>query len=280
MASSRILLRPSDIAAGDDLARRSSARLLLGLRNLWQPSLAMSHANIRVRRRRTSPKRRHRAASTRPFAQDPAQVHQSVHAAPRRDTPVQPEQISQQHRLFTGQSFPATDDHIAVCWIDFHHAASAPGLLASDQSGSAAAKWVEHNRPRKRAVANEIRKQPNGFHCRMIDRFARTVKFQHGRLLPVAAPQVRRSVAPTVENALMFVVTLGDVYCCARPKQADFILRLVVCSREAGTILQPYESLVDWKFRDVGSGEKSAKLSPGRSENIKRRTRMQHLRYS
>lgn len=37
---------------------------------------------------------------------------------------------------------------------------------------------------------------------------------------------------------------------------------------------------MDWKFRDVGSGEKSAKLSPGRSENIKRRTRMQHLRYS
>lgn len=237
MASNRILLRPSDIAAGDDLARRSSARLLLGLRNLWQPSLAMSHANIRVRRRRTSPKRQHRAASTRPFAQDPAQVHQSVHAAPRRDTPVLAEQISQQHRLFAGQSFPATDNHIAVGWIDFDHTASAPGLLASDQSGSAAAKWVEHNRPRKRAVANEIRKQPDGFHRRMIDRFARTVKFQHGRLLPVAAPKMRRTISPAIKDTLVVIVVFGDFQSVNLPVQTNFILRLIVCARQACTVL-------------------------------------------
>lgn len=217
----------------------------------------MSHANIRVRRRRTSPKRRHRAVSTRPFAQDPAQVHQSVHAAPRRDTPVLAEQISQQHRLFAGQSFPATDDHIAVCWIDFHHAASAPGLLARDQSGAAAAKRVEDDSARKRAVANKIRKQPNGFHRRMIDRFARTVKFQHGRLLPVAAPQMRRAVSPTIENALVVVVTLRNFQSVNLAMEANFVLRLIIGARQTRTVLQPNKRLVDGECSCCCGGEES-----------------------
>lgn len=217
----------------------------------------MSRANIRVRRRRTSPKRRHRVALTRPFAQDPAQVHQSVHAAPRQDTQVLAEQISQQHRLFAGQSFPATDDHIAVCWIDFHHAASAPGLLARDQGGAAAAKRVENNSARKRAVANEIRKQPNGLHRRMIDRFARTVKFQHGRLLSIAAPQVRRSVAPAIENALVVVESLRNFQSVNLAMEANFVLRLIIGARQTRTVLQPNKRLVDGECSCCGGGEES-----------------------
>lgn len=197
----------------------------------------MSHANIHVRRRRTLPKRRHRAASIRPFAQDPAQVHQSVHAARRRDTPVRPERISQQHRLFTGHSFPATDDYIAVCWINFHHTASASGLLARDQSGAAAAERVENDSARKRAVANKIRKHPNGFHRRMVDRFARTVKFQHGRLLTVAAPEMNRTISPAIKNTLVVVVSLGDFQSVNLAVQTNFILRLIVCARQACTVL-------------------------------------------
>lgn len=217
----------------------------------------MSHANIRVRRRRTSPKRRHRAASTRPFAQDPAQVHQSVHAAPRRDTQVLAEQVSQQHRLFTGQSFPATDDHIAVCWIDFHHAASAPGLLARDQSGAAAAKRVENDSARKCAVANKIGKQPNWFHRRMIDRFARTVKFQHGRLLSIAAPQMSCAVSPAIENALVVVVSLRNFQSVNLAMEANFVLRLIIGARQTRTVLQPNKRLVDGECSCGGGGEKS-----------------------
>lgn len=217
----------------------------------------MSRANIRARRRRTSPKRRHRAASKRPFAQDPAQVHQSVHAAPRRDTPVQPEQISQQHRLFTGHSFPATDDHIAVCWIDFHHAASAPGLLARDQSRSAAAKRIENDSARKRAVANEIREQPNGFHRRMIDRFTRAVKFQHGRLFSIAAPQMSCAVSPTIEDSLVVVVSLRNFQSVNLAMEANFVLRLIIGARQTRTVLQPNKRLVYGECSCCGGGEES-----------------------
>lgn len=68
---------------------------------------------------------------------------------------------------------------------------------------------------------------------------------------------MRCAVSPTIENALVVVVSLRDFQSVNLAVETNFVLRLIIGARQTRTVLQPYERLVDGECSCCSGGEES-----------------------